>query len=208
MNNYASVYNSFPNTNSAISVIGLSLNGSNKETYILKEQEKTVSILGMRDILDTSLYMHITNNIRISNNKNLTKSIGNIENLSVSDIYDFLDRRISALKNNLKSDLEYEISERATEEARYILKEYIAKLNLIAPKVKPIPSNEINLNWDYNDFYLDMAIVGDGTYSFYLKDKISGEEIFDDLELREKLPSFVVEKLNRNFQFKYNAQKE
>lgn len=202
MNNYASVYNSFPNTNSALSVIGLSLNSSNKEAPILKSRINKTARCGLRDNIDTSVYIHITKNIRISNSKRLTKSIVNDGGLAATDIYDFLDRKILSLNVKPTSGIECDISDKAIEEARYVLKEYIAKLNLLAPKIKAIPNNEINLNWDYKSFYLDMAIVGDGTYSFYVKDKLSGEEDFDDLELWEKLPSFVVEKLNGNVQFK------
>ncbi|MBK0089444.1 hypothetical protein [Erwinia sp. S59] len=216
MNSYAATMSSFADTNSALPIFAFSQNGSNRNTPVFKQRKSKKCNLGhhddvdvlSRDNIESLLYVHVTNSIRISPSRSLTQSIVNFEKLAVSDIYSYLDKRISALKNSLLSGYECEVSEQASEDARYFLKANIARFNLIAPTVMPIPNNEVNLNWDHKEFYLDMAIVGDGTYSFYIKDKLSGEERFDDLALWDRLPSFLVEKLKGNVQLKQNAKTE
>lgn len=210
MNNYATTMGSFADTNSALPIFAYSQVSSNRDVSIFKKRKsKSFNIphysennFLSRENIESLKYAHVTKSIRISPSKRLTQSIISLDKLSVSDTYSYLDKKISALKNSLISGYDCEVSEQASEDARFFLKMNIARFNLIAPTVMPIPNNEVNLNWDREEFYLDMAIVGDGTYSYYIKDKLSGEESFDDLALWDKLPSFVVEKLSGNLQVK------
>lgn len=106
MNNYAATMSSFADTNSALPIIAFSQNGSNRNTPVFKQRKSKkfnfgshddVDVLS-RDNIESLLYVHVTNSIRISPSRSLTQSIVNLEKLAVSDIYSYLDKRISALK--------------------------------------------------------------------------------------------------------------
>jgi hypothetical protein len=199
MLNYASPLDLENNTNSLLSITNPISNGTNtsiNNNFALKKIKSEKKNLLLNTNTNPNHYYFSSGEIKITNIEKLTQSISNLKNIIKSDIYSFLDKEIESFNILEFSDNENRISKQATEEARFFLRENITKLRLSPPKVKAIPLSEINLNWNKNDFHLDMAIVGDGTYSFYMKDKITGEEFCYDLEIKDQLPGFIVEKLN------------
>lgn len=68
-------------------------------------------------------------------------------------------------------------------EAKYIILEIIEKNSLSAPKIRPVADGEINFYWNTDGYLIDMAFFGEGVYSYYYKNKLNGEEEYDDVSI-------------------------
>lgn len=200
MLNYGQLESRFTNTNSLLPVMGFLFNGSNEVTRersneAIKNPEK-INQVKLDGLVSSFYYEHALGNVFISNYEKLTQEINDLSLAQYTDIYNFLDRKIKsfALKNYLENDLF--ITQAAIDEARYFFKNNVEFNGLVPPKIKVIPMDEINFNWDNKKIHLDLAIVGDSTYSFYMKDKLTGEELCYDVGITERLPDFIVKKLS------------
>jgi len=200
MLNYAPLDKPFSNTNSLLPVMDFLFNSSNETTrdkseLIINDAEKT-TLVKLDNLISSFHYEHAFGKIFISNHKRLTQEINDLILAQHTNIYSFLERKIKsfASKSHLQSDLS--ISQEAVDEACYFFKKNVEFNGLTPPKIKVIPMDEINFNWDNKSIYLDLAIVGDSTYSFYMKDKLTGEELCYDVGITDRLPNFIVKKLS------------
>ncbi|ABP60034.1 hypothetical protein [Enterobacter sp. 638] len=71
----------------------------------------------------------------------------------------------------------------AINEAKYILMEIIEKNALTVPKIRAVADGEINFYWNTDGYLIDMAFFGEGAYSYYYKNKLNGEEEYDDVSI-------------------------
>ena len=71
----------------------------------------------------------------------------------------------------------------AINEAKYIITEVIEKKTLTAPKIRAVADGEINFYWNTDGYLIDMAFFGEGVYSYYYKNKLNGEEEYDDVSI-------------------------
>ncbi|MBM7356722.1 hypothetical protein [Lelliottia amnigena] len=71
----------------------------------------------------------------------------------------------------------------AINEAKYIIMEIIEKKSLTAPIIRAVADGEINFYWNTDGYLIDMAFFGEGAYSYYYKNKLNGEEEYDDVSI-------------------------
>jgi hypothetical protein len=83
----------------------------------------------------------------------------------------------------------------AIHDAKFFIDNNIRKLGLVMPIIRAITDGEINLFWDLRDIILDVAIFGDGNFSYYSNLKKLNEENYDDLPINESLPYEYIEML-------------
>ena len=200
MLNYAPLESRFTNTNSLLPVMDFLMIGSN-EMVSRKAKENISEHVKVNQVKSDGLissfyYEHALGNVFISNYKKLTQEINDLSSAHNTNIYSFLEKKIRSfsMENYFENDLF--ITQQAIDEACYFFKTNVEFHGLVPPKIQAIPTDEINFNWDRKNFHLDLAIVGDGTYSFYMKDKLTGEELCYDIGITDRLPDFIVKKLS------------
>lgn len=71
----------------------------------------------------------------------------------------------------------------AINEAKYIIMEIIEKKSLTAPIIRAVADGEVNFYWNTDGYLIDMAFFGEGAYSYYYKNKLNGEEEYDDVSI-------------------------
>ncbi|MFJ3457038.1 hypothetical protein ACIPMZ_08690 [Scandinavium goeteborgense] len=71
----------------------------------------------------------------------------------------------------------------AINEAKEILINVIEKYSLAAPKIRAVADGEVNFYWNTDGYLIDMAFFGEGEYSYYYKNKLNGEEEYDDVSI-------------------------
>lgn len=69
----------------------------------------------------------------------------------------------------------------AINEAKNILINVIEKYSLAAPKIRAVADGEVNFYWNTDGYLIDMAFFGEGEYAYYYKNKLNGEEEYDDV---------------------------
>lgn len=71
----------------------------------------------------------------------------------------------------------------AIKEAKNILISVIEKYSLAEPKIRAVADGEVNFYWNTDGYLIDMAFFGEGEYSYYYKNKLNGEEEYDDVSI-------------------------
>ncbi|MBL5905958.1 hypothetical protein [Serratia fonticola] len=117
-------------------------------------------------------------------------------NEEVSSPYNAAIRKLDGLRQHVNEveDVDLPTNE-AIEDARSFIENNLRKHGLVIPKIRAISGGEINFYWDNSEAILDVAILGDGTFSFYSKVKDSKLEFCDDKKIIESLPEAITDKL-------------
>lgn len=84
----------------------------------------------------------------------------------------------------------------AINEAKSILINVIEKHSLTAPKIRAVADGEVNFYWNTDGYLIDMAFFGEGEYSYYYKNKLNGEEEYDDVSIDKGFSTKMLELLS------------
>jgi len=84
----------------------------------------------------------------------------------------------------------------AINEAKSILINVIEKHSLRAPKIRAVADGEVNFYWNTDGYLIDMAFFGEGEYSYYYKNKLNGEEEYDDVSIDKGFSTKMLELLS------------
>lgn len=87
-------------------------------------------------------------------------------------------------------------SSEAIEEAKKVLINVIEKNSLAVPTLRVVSDGEVNFYWNNEGFLIDMAFFGEGEYSYYYKNKLNGEEEYDDVPVAKGFSSKMLELLS------------
>lgn len=68
-------------------------------------------------------------------------------------------------------------------EAKDVLLNVILENCLVTPKIRAVADGEVNFFWNTDGYLIDMAFFGEGAYSYYYKNKLNGEEEYDDISI-------------------------
>lgn len=118
-----------------------------------------------------------------------------VKSITSSKAHDNMIRRLESLRSLIDGwagDESLAPSGKAIDEAKFILLHYIHNKSLKQPKIRAISDGEVNFYWDNDGFLIDMAFFGEGEYSYYYKNKVNGEEVYDDVSIDKGLSQKII----------------
>lgn len=158
---------------------------------INESRRKRVSLLNVdyNGYIFSGVYQYLFNAINSSFYPFLTEDLNSSYTVAMRKL-DSLRQHIEKIENT--TDLP---AKEAVEDAKSFIETNLRRYGMVIPKIRTISGGEINFYWDNNEVILDVAIFGDGTFSYYSKVKSDNLECCDDKGIFELLPEILLEKL-------------